>query len=248
VSFVQAKPLATHDFYGPIHKGLRLAQTHMLVRLGACGGEDLAEMSALLGELCTLLHVAEHHLENEDRWVHPALEARAPGATIRLAQGHAHHRHAFEELEALIGRAETALPEHRGKAMHALYLRFSQFMADDFAHMAEEEQMILPVLQSLFTNEELASIEDQIISGLSPEEVVGFGRYMIPAATRADRIALLSGIRANAPAEAFEAIMELSARPTLSAEDFDHLCLGLGLTPPVRFRDPSGMHWGRVPS
>jgi hypothetical protein len=229
MSFIQAKPQATHDFYGPVHKGLRLAQTRMLARLGACGGDDPKETLLLLGDLEGLLHVAHHHLENEDRWVHSALEDRAPGSTVRLAQGHAHHRLAFEELADLIGRARVAAAADVARAMKQLYLRYSVYLADDFAHMAEEEQMMLPVLQSLFTDEELQGIEDRIISGLSPEEVVGFGQFMIPAATRADRIALLSAMRANAPAEAFAAIMEHAAKPSLSPADYAHLCQGLGL-------------------
>ncbi|HEX4711086.1 hypothetical protein [Phenylobacterium sp.] len=229
MSFIQAKPAATHDFYGPIHKGLRLAQTQMLVRLGACGGDDADELTTLLGDLTALLHMAEHHLVNEDKWVHTALEARAPGSTQRLAQSHEHHRHAFGELEALIGEVEAAEPSGHARLMRQLYLRFTLFAADDLAHMAEEEQLMLPVLQSLFTDEELVGIEDRILSALSPEEIVGFGRLMIPAATRADRIALLSAMRANAPAEAFAAIMQLSARATLSDADYGHLCEGLGL-------------------
>jgi hypothetical protein len=249
VSFIQSRPVATHDFYGPVHKGLRLAQTQMLVRLGACGGDDAAELATLLGDLIHLLHVAEHHLENEDRWVHTALEARAPGSTVRLAQDHEHHRQTFEELEVLIAEADVADLTQRARAMRQLYLRFSRFMADDFAHMAEEEQLILPILQSLFTDAELERIEDQILSGISPEALVSFGRLMIPAATRADRIALLSAIRANAPAEGFAAILKFAAQPTLSYADYTHLRAGLGMEapePPLRQADET-LHWGRVP-
>ncbi|MGZ6040197.1 MAG: hemerythrin domain-containing protein, partial [Phenylobacterium sp.] len=159
MSFIQAKPSATHDFYGPVHKGLRLAQSLMLARLGACDGQDPEALGALLGDLVGLLYIAEHHLENEDKWVHTALEARAPGSTVRLAQSHQRHRQSFEELEALIGQAETARPAARPALLKQLYLAYSLFMAEDFAHMAEEEQLMLPILQSLFTDEELADIE-----------------------------------------------------------------------------------------
>lgn len=246
MSFVQAKPVATHDFYARIHKGLRLAQSQMLSRLGACGGDDAEELKTLLSDLIGLMSIAEHHLENEDRWVHTALEARAPGSTIRLVQSHEHHQQTFEEIEALIGKVETARPEMRGQALRALYLRFSQYMADDLAHMAEEEQLMQPVLQSLFTDEELIEIERTIVSGLSPQEKIATGRFMIPAATRAERIAFLSEVRAGAPAPAFEAIMNLAARPTLSEADYAHLCEGLGLEAPPREAD--GPRWGRVPS
>jgi hypothetical protein len=229
MAFIQAKPAATHDFYGPVHKGLRLALSQMLVRLGAANCDDPQDLAALLADLRTQMHLSEHHLANEDLEVHTALEARAPGATARLAQAHDHHRHAFEDIEALIVQAEAADALDRPRLMRQLYLRFSTFVADDFAHMAEEEQLMLPILQSLFTDEELAAIEDRILAALSPDELVTFGRMMIPAATPQDRIVLLSAIRANAPAEAFGLIMDATAKPTLSPADYAHLCDGLGL-------------------
>ena len=230
MSFIHSRPVATYDFYKAPHKGLRLAESQMLARLGACDGAEPEELAALLRDLVSLLHMAEHHLENEDKWIHTALEVRAPGATNRLVRDHLHHRETFEQLEALIGQVETVGAEGRGRALHSLYLRFVRFMADDFAHMAEEEELMMPVLQSLFSDEELVAIEGQIVAGLSPQEKVSFGRFMIPAATPADRIAFLGGVRANAPAEAFQAMIELSARPSLSPRDFTRLCEGLGRT------------------
>jgi hypothetical protein len=248
MSFLRAKAVATHDFYGPVHKGLRLAETQMLVRLGACSGEDAHVLARLLSDLVGLLSLCEHHLENEDRWIHAALEARAPGAADRLAQGHEHHRGSFEDLEAMIGRIETAPAAARPGLMKQLYLRFSLFMAEDLVHMAEEEQLVLPVLQSLFTNAELQDIEDRIVSGLTPADMVAFGRFLIPAATRPDRIALLSAIRANAPAEAFAVILEHGARARLPAADFAHLCAGLGVETPRSPPAKGEFRWGRIPS
>ena len=248
MSFLRAKPVATHDFYGPVHKGLRLAQAQLLMRLGACSGEDAGELGRLLSDLVGLLSLAEHHLENEDRWIHAALEARAPGAADRLAQGHEHHRQSFEELEAMVGRVETAGAAARPGLLKQLYLRFSLFVAEDLVHMAEEEQLVLPVLQSLFSNAELQDIEDRIVGGLSPADMVAFGRFLIPAATRPDRIALLTAIRANAPAEAFSAILEHGARARLSGGDFAHLCAGLGVEIPRAPPAKGEFRWGRIPS
>lgn len=228
MSFIQAKAPATHDFYGAIHKGLRLALSQLLVRLGAADPAD-ADLAVLLADLRGQCTLSEHHLANEDQVIHAALEERAPGATRRLALDHEHHRDAFGEIEALIRQVEQADMSGKAHRLRALYLRFSLFVANDFAHMAEEEQLMLPILQSLFTDDELSHMEDRIVSALSPEEMVVFASLMIPAATRSDRLAMLDAIRANAPAEAFAAIIGHAARPTLSAADFAHLAEGLGL-------------------
>jgi hypothetical protein len=229
MSFTQARTVATHDFYGPIHKGLRLALSQLLARLGACDGEDCTELTDLLTDLRSQYRMSARHLANENICIHPALEARAPGACAYLARAHEHHGESLHELESLIRDVEQADDGHRRLKLHRLYLRFSTFVADDFTHMAEEEQLILPVLQSLFTDDELRGVEDRIISGLSADEVVSFGRFMIPAATRHERIALLDALRANAPAEAFGAVMASSARPSLSPADYAHLREGLEL-------------------
>jgi hypothetical protein len=228
MSFVQAKPLATHDFYGAVHKGLRLSLAQMLIRLGVADPAG-TELPGLLAELRDTCRLSERHLAHEDEVIHAALEVRAPGSTLRLVQAHEHHRETFGEIEAMIRGIETAPDADKARRLRGLYLRFSVFVADDFAHMAEEEQFMLPILQGLFTDEELMDMEDRIVSGMGPEEMIAVARLMIPAATRADRLAMLGALRANAPAEAFAAIIGLAAQPTLSEADFAHLSEGLGL-------------------
>ena len=95
----------------------------------------------------------------------------------------------------LMGHRPAA--EGRGRGFHAL----------------EEEQLMPPILQSLF----------------SAEELMAMAGLMIPTATRTNRIGMLSAMRANAPAEAFGAILALTVQPNLSADDVAHLSEGLGL-------------------
>lgn len=220
---------ATHDFYRGVHKSLRMAMTSLMVRIGATDPADDAAVARVLGELRTQLSLSAHHLANEDHEIHTALEARAPGAAARLADAHEHHRDAFEGLECLARSVEQATAAARATALHRLYLEFSRFVAADLAHMAEEEQVVLPVLQALFSDTELMGIEDRIMSRVTPAEMVAMGRLLIPAATREERISMLSALRANGPAGAFDAILEQAARPALSAEEFSHLARGLGL-------------------
>ena len=232
MSLMKARPTATHDLYGAVHKGLRLAQSQMLARLGACDGRDTEALTRLIDDLVSLTHLVQHHMESEERWVHTALEARAPGATARLEQGHQRARRMAEDIEALIGQVEATYPEARAPFMKQLYLTYSLAMAEDFDHMAEEEQLILPILQSLFTDAELLGIEDRIVSAVPAEQKIAFGRVMIPAATQDERVCLLEAIRANSPAEVFLAIMKQSAQPSLSDADYADLCARLGFEPP----------------
>jgi hypothetical protein len=229
MSFIQARPVATYDLYAQIHKGLRLGLSTLLVRLGACGGDDAVETAQLLADLRAQLAFSLAHLQHEEAHVHTALEARAPGAAVALESDHDHHRCVFGELELLIAGVEAAEDATRAAALKRLYLRFSLFVAEDFVHMAMEEQQILPVLQSLFTDAELHAIEEAIVSSLSPEKKVFSGRLMAPAATRAERIEFMATVRETAPPEVFGPLLAAVAESTLSPADYAHLRAGLGL-------------------
>ena len=230
MSFLQPRPPSTHDLYGPMHKGLRYALCQMLTRLGAADPLDDAAVDRLMIELRAQLDLSEHHRENEDRHVHTALEARAPGASVRMAHAHDVHRLIVDELDVLIVRTEQAEARERPKLLKEIYLTFSSYVAEDFAHMAEEEQVMLPVLQSLFTDTELQAIEDRILADTAPHDMVSGARMMVPAYNRKERFELLSTVRATAPAEAFDAILERAVRPLLSKEDWDHLVKILTIT------------------
>lgn len=222
-------PHGRWDLYGPIHKGLRLATTDFMVRLGRADFTDDDASSALLGALGTHLALCADHLAHEETYIHPALEARRGDAAARLTSQHADHRQSFARLERLIARALEAQGEARLARARELYLAYSAFVAEDLAHMHEEETVTWPLLCSLFSDAELAEIEMRIIGSLPPETNLAFMRLMIPAMNRQERAALLAGMKANAPPEAFEAVIEHAARTTLAAAEFDDLAVRLDL-------------------
>jgi len=209
------------DIYGPIHKGLRLAHAQLIVRLGAA--DPLADQRALLSDVLVHLDVASGHLDHEDTFIHPALERAAPRATQDLARHHLAHRDHLDGLRGLVDGLQTALRETRATAWRELYLSFCAFVAADLEHMAHEETVIWPQLCALFSDEELADLEMRIVASLSPNETLAVMRVMLPAMAPEERIGLLSGMKAGAPAEAYQAVIAQAAKPTLATADFAEL-------------------------
>lgn len=205
-----------YDLYGPIHKGLRLAHAEMMKRLARA---DYAASEDLLDDLRRHLDLCRRHLIDEDRHIHPALEARQPGATAELERQHDDHRDDFERLARAIAAVERAAPAERAEAGRHLFLTFTTFVAADLGHMHEEETQVFAALCALFSDEELQALEMAIIADLTPAENIAFMRLIIPAVSPAERAALLGGVKASAPPEAFLAIVEHAVRPTLAPED-----------------------------
>jgi hypothetical protein len=234
MSFLPSKPAATHDIYAPVHKGLRMALSRLLIRLGAVDALERGAVATLMADLRAQMILSAAHLDHEEREIHAALEARAPGAAADLYADHDRHRASFTLIEMAIVAVEAATPDRRRAPLHRLYLAFTRFLADDLAHMAEEEEVILPVLQDLFTDGELMAIEGRIGACLTPDRMIAYAQLMIPASSPAERLALLTRaregmIRDGSQPEAFAGLLNFGAKPSLPRDQWEALVRDLDL-------------------
>jgi hypothetical protein len=222
------KQLSTrHDLYGRIHRGLRKAEMELLARLGALDAGNDAAVAAMLADFRRLLVLARFHLVDENEHIHTALEAVRPGVTAEFAHDHEEHERSFAEIEAILARIEAAKAAERRNPVKALYLRYTRFVADDFAHMLEEEIELQSLLQSVFTDAELAAIEGRIIASIPPNVMLDFIRIMVPAIDPEARLEMMAGMMAGLPAEAFHMVLATAVRPVLSDADWQRLDAGL---------------------
>ncbi|WP_137125520.1 hemerythrin domain-containing protein [Roseomonas sp. HF4] len=220
---------ASFDLYGPVHKGLRLALTGLLVRLGAQDWTDAEGTAALLDAMRAQLEISAAHLRHEEEHIHRLLDARQPEGAIRPRHQHEAHDAAFADLALMIETIAATPGNARPALGRRLYLRFSTFVAEDFEHMAEEEQAVQPMLQALLTDEEMQAIEAGILAAIPPARAQAFLRLMLPAMSRPERAAFLIGARAKAPDDTAVAMIEGSAMNSLDAADWRDLQKRLAL-------------------
>ncbi len=85
-----------------------------------------------------------------------------------------------------------------------------------------------PLLWSLFSEAELYDIYNQILAAEPPEQLAAGVRWLVPALSHAERVAVLEGSRAGVPPAVFEQLVA-GTRALLSERDFLRLCASLGL-------------------
>lgn len=214
------------DLYYAIHKGLRLANAEMLIRLGRTDVEDDTELSATLAALGEHLKVCETHLEYEDTHVHGKLEARCPGGTDDASEDHAEHAATFTALRALM---DTLLTDtaNRPRLMRRLYQRFALFFAEDLVHMDEEENVVMPAIAAHFSPAEIKGIEQAIVASIPPAEMVESLRLMLRAASRSERVDMVRGFQAEIPGEIFDGVMSAVTGGQWRLGDWNSLERGL---------------------
>lgn len=219
---------ASFDLYGPVHKGLRLALTGLLTRLGAQDWMEGESTAALLDAMRAQLEISAAHLRHEEVHIHRLLDARLPEGAIRPRHQHEAHDASFGDLALMIETIAAAPIEARPGLGRHLYLRFSTFVAEDFEHMAEEEQAVQPMLQALLSDEEMQAIEAGILAAIPPARAQTFLRLMLPAMSGPERAAFVAGARAHAPEGAL-AMIEGSAKQSLSPVEWHDLQKRLAL-------------------
>jgi len=214
---------ARFDMYATIHRALRHFMTDTLTQIGRLDASDSEASRAALDQLDTLLYLCRQHLEHENRFVHPAIEARSPGGSQRVAGEHEDHLEAIAALEAealAVRQAPSPTADLR------LYRHLALFVADNFEHMQIEETRHNELLWQGYDDAELVQIHEQILASLDPAERGLVLRWMTPALPRSERAALYAELRKQMPGEVFSAVLE-GAKPWLGAQDWAALVADL---------------------
>jgi iron-sulfur cluster repair protein YtfE (RIC family) len=214
------------DLYAGIHKALRAFLCDTLTRLARLDLDDGNEVSGTLGQVRDLLEFCEHHIANEERFVHPAMEARRPGSAAGTAAEHEHHAADLAAMRADCAAIEARAGAEREAAWRRLQHRLAQFTGDSLLHMEAEETANNAVLQACYSDAELIDLHRQIIASLPPEEMAADLRWILAGSSPAERVQVMAGIRADAPPPVFDALLEL-ARQSLDAGAWNKLAAAL---------------------
>jgi hypothetical protein len=196
------------DTYLVIHKALRALLADALTTLGRMDPGDEAETRRVLEQVRRVVLLSEGHLAKEDTYVHPAMEARAPGSTQHAAADHRSHALAFERILGACAEVESSQGAARRAAALCLYRRFAVFMAEDLLHMNAEETENNAVLWATYTDAELAGISARIVASIPPEVLANYLRWMVVANAPAERAMLLLDVRSKLPPPAFAGLLE----------------------------------------
>jgi hypothetical protein len=201
-----AKP-PRHDLYALIHKALRMAMTDALLRVGRLDTDEDGEVRGAAVAVRELVDLCRLHLDKEEQYVHPAIEAAIPGASGRTARDHDDHLRAFDRLEAGVRAIERATGERAAQAAARLYRDLALFTAENLVHMHGEEVDNNAILWATMSDAEILAIERRIVASIEPDEMARILRWMAPSMTPLERAKFFGNLRAKLPPAAFAKVM-----------------------------------------
>lgn len=221
------------DLYREVHKGIRRGLFQMVELAGTVDPRDSEALAAAHGRLACLLHLLDVHAAHEDEFLAPVIERHLPVLAARLHREH----DALEGLTVELRRLSDeicspdrghATVDERRLAQHRAYLTLTEFVAAYLDHQATEEAVVLPALNRAADIEELLQANADLVAAITPEDLDGYMRLIVPAVNPLDLAELYGGMRAGAPADAFAALLDL-AREGLAPDDYARLTDDLAL-------------------
>ena len=218
------------DLYASIHKALRSFMADTLLAVGRMDVDDDAERDATLQQLRSLLDALEHHAQIENEFIHTAMQARRPGSADGTGAEHERQHIALRELRRQADAVDGVESAPRAVVAHELYRHLSLFVAENLAHMHEEETVNNAVLWAELSDDQLAAIHDRIVTSIGAQEMAEVIRWMAPSLTPYERSTLFGSLQAKAPAEVFHRLLEV-ARPHLAPREWNKLVFGIAAAP-----------------
>lgn len=199
------------DLYRSAHKGVRKALFDAVTRIGAADCRNPAEASAAAELARGIVALSRKHIGSETRFIHGAVEARVPGLMRALDHAHDDHTQQLDWIEAVARDLEAAPVAMPRMALGArLYESVALFVSAELAHMAQEEQTIMPELWRLFSDEELMGMQQAIIAALGPDGLAMFLRPMLPAMSPPERATMLVGLKQGLPEAQWDGVWRLA--------------------------------------
>lgn len=209
------------DMYVAVHKGLRAFMADVLTTIGRVDASDATEAANAISQVRTLLELCRGHLFAENQFLHTAMEARRRGAARVTANEHVQQEEILERIEGRLLAIERSSADLEGKFL-SLYRELALFVADNFQHMHVEETDNNETLWSLYTDEELHGIHQELLRSIEPVKMKIYLRWILPYVTPGDRNAILAGMQKELPAPVFEQLLSF-IRPHLVEKDWTKL-------------------------
>lgn len=174
--------MARIDLYRNVHKGQRAHLFSLAVELGRADHEDTANVNALATRLRSALAELRRHAENEERFIHPLLRARAPKIAAMLEREHEDIEPALAEVELRLAGLENApgSPIETGAELYRVWCRM---VSDYLAHIDAEERIGMPALWGTCSDDEILAVIRAFVASRTAMEQIDDLRCHVPSGT-----------------------------------------------------------------
>lgn len=175
--------------------------------------KDDSDTQEIKEKLCSLKSLMEGHAEHENNVIHQLLRDHNITIHESIELDHQDHQKQFKEFEEILDRIIDAQNKDDKRSLgFAFYLLVRNFQQENLRHLNEEETIIMPKLQAIYSDEELKKhIDFKTYAQMKPEELSEMVQILFPVMNADDRAFFLNDIQEAEPEKFAELIEKLDA-------------------------------------
>ena len=148
---------------------------------------DLTACDALKEKLINLTHFLKHHAEYEDAHIHDLLRKKNSHLQSTIEKEHQEHLQALDDLLNQLNHTLSIQDSGEKLLMgNEFYLSYRLFYSEMLKHLYDEEKILLPELQALYSDKELAALQAKTYQRMTPEQMLGMLNVLSPHANPED--------------------------------------------------------------
>ena len=166
------------------------------------------QLATLAEKVSDLSELMNGHAEHEDKTIHQLLRNKGSQVQAHIEDDHRAHSHIFTDLQRKLENIKKASSSDQRLALgYDFYLSFREFEAKNLEHINEEERIIMPELQRLYTDEELRQgIDFKIYQSMTAEQMFHMLKVLFPQYNVDDKLAFLKDILDASQSEKFAVV------------------------------------------
>jgi hemerythrin-like domain-containing protein len=159
-----------------------------------------SEVTQVAEQFKAAVELLKGHAEYEDNCLHVLLKQKNSEIYKYIEEDHGKLDETLNNLQILLDQISTCVsaPE-KAEAGYLFYLSYRKLVGENLIHLHEEETIILPELQRLYSDEELQEVEAKTYAILTSDDLIHMLQMLFPHMNATDKKAFLSDIKECQP-------------------------------------------------
>lgn len=165
--------------------------------------KELMELKMRLQGTFSLM---EGHARHEDESIHPLLKARGSKVFEHIEEEHRDYQFLHAKLDKMLTQIEFSKDKNEQIDLgYKFYLAYRHFLAINLNHINEEENILMPEIQRLYSDEEIKKAVDfPVYAIMTSDDIYEMVSLLFPAMNIDDKEAFLRDIQVSQPKKFIE--------------------------------------------
>jgi len=188
------------------HKYVSYAASELERLIAKTDFRDRTQVDTIKNELANIEALMAGHAAWEESSIHELLRKKQSSVHKHIEAEHKEHTEQFKKLQEMILDISGCSNQHEQlNKGYSFYIAYRSYAGNNLKHLHEEEVIIMPELQKLYSDEELRAIEFKTYAQMTPEQMVHMMEILFPHMNPNDREFFLTDIHDAEPAKFMKA-------------------------------------------